>query len=373
MRIDEQTEAHAVAVYSKRVMPIMQVSLQSAGLIDFNVLRVRAASTDGGRVLFERMIVDLVGVRYPEVSTIEANPGDWGIDAYVGQLFDDEVSVWQSKYFIDGFDKSQQAQVRDAYESALKSAKEHGYSLATWTLCMPCNFDGPNEQWWKKWKNKKEGEDSVVIDLWNEAKLRRLLIAEDARAVRDHYFNALATVPDTPTRPVVTLQDPDRYDGALFVRQMHEAGMLACDEAKEEFFNAEILSTEIADKAVPEEISALVDSRAAVASLWSQRFNSALQSHPGRQLPGLYERAMDAVRQHHPALPKVISCGLIHAFGLVHQRVNDGRAGWVRDFQQIARQHAEHSTSGALVAPSGVPQADTLSQDTVEQKEGEGS
>ncbi|MFS4095233.1 serine/threonine protein kinase [Streptomyces sp. AF1A] len=363
----------SVAVCSKRVMPIMQVSLQSSGLIDFNILRVRAASTDGGRAIFERMIQDLVGVRYPEVSTVEANPGDWGIDAYVGELFEDEVSVWQSKYFIDGFNKSQQSQVREAYESALKSAKEHGYTLATWTLCMPCNFDGPNEQWWKKWKKKKEGEDSVVIDLWNEAKLRRLLIAEDARAVREQYFNAIATVPAVPTRPVVTLEDPERYDGALFVRQMHEAGMFACDEAKEEFFNAEILSREIADKAVPEEISALVDSRAVIASLWSQRFNSALQVHPGRQPPGLYERVMDAVREHHPALPKVISCGLIHAFGLVHQRVNDGRAGWVRDFQQIAKQHAEHATSGTPVMPSGASRGDAMTGDMAEQKEGEAS
>lgn len=362
-----------VAVYSKRVMPTMQVSLQSSGLIDFNVLRVRAGSVDGGRVLFERMIQDLVGVRYPEVSTIEANPGDWGIDAYVGELLEDEVSVWQSKYFIDGFDKTQQAQLRDAYESALKSAKKHGYTLATWTLCMPCNFDGPNEQWWKKWKKKKENEDSVVIDLWNEVRLRRLLISEDARGVRDEYFNALVTVPEMSTRPVVALEDPERYDGALFVLQMHEAGMFACDEAKEEFFNAEILGREITDKAVPEEVSALVDSRAAIASLWSQRFNSALQSHPDRQLPGLYERVMDAVRDHHPALPKMISCGLIHAFGLVHQRVNDGRAGWVRDFQRIAKQHAEHATSGTLVKPLGAPVGEAVTDETVKQEEGEES
>ncbi|MEV0929118.1 serine/threonine protein kinase [Streptomyces phaeochromogenes] len=354
-------------------MPIMQVSLQSSGFIDFNVLRVRSGSTDGGRVIFERMIQDLVGVRYPEVSTVEANPGDWGIDAYVGMLFEDEVSVWQSKYFIDGFDKSQQSQVREAYESARKAAKAHDYTLGSWTLCMPCNFDGPNEQWWKKWKKKKEGEDSVVIDLWNEAKLRRLLIAEDSRPVREQYFNALAVVPDIPTRPVVTLEDPERYDGALFVRQMHEAGMFACDEAKEEFFNAEIISREISDKAVPEELTALVDSRSVIASLWSQRFNSALQAHPGRQLPGLYERVMDAVRSHHPNLPNVISFGLIHAFGLVHQRVNGGRAGWVRDFQQIANEHAAHATSGTLVTPSTVARDDGPSVEPIKQEEGEAS
>ncbi|MEV4219101.1 hypothetical protein [Nonomuraea sp. NPDC049725] len=318
----------------------MQVKLQGSGLIDFNFLVIRAGSKDGARATFEDLVQDLVGVKHPEVSTIEANPGDWGIDAYVGSLAEGEVSVWQSKFFLDGFDKAQQSQVRDAYDSAIAAANKEGYTLISWTLCMPCNFDGPNQKWWDGWKKRMEKRDDVVIDLWNRVRLRNLLMSEDAKRVVEVYFNPIFPVASqASTKPTVRLDDPLRYEGALFVKQMHVAGMLACDEAKEEFFNAEILSREIHDKALEEEVAALNDTRAVLGSLWSQRFNTAVQLSNDRLLPGLYERVMDAIREHHPSVPKVLRCGLIHAFGLMHQRVDEGRAGWVRDYNKLAAEY----------------------------------
>lgn len=56
---------------------------------------------EGARELFEKLIRQLVGLRYPGVSRVTANPGDWGIDTFVGEL-DGVISVWQSKFFIDG-------------------------------------------------------------------------------------------------------------------------------------------------------------------------------------------------------------------------------------------------------------------------------
>ncbi|GAA1015607.1 hypothetical protein Aple_009330 [Acrocarpospora pleiomorpha] len=317
----------------------MQVALLTSGLIDFNVLHVRAGSKDGGRATFEKLVQDVVGIKYPDVSTIEANPGDWGIDAYVGSLVEGAVSVWQSKFFIDGFDKSQQSQVREAFESACKAAKDEGYELLTWALCMPCNFDGPNEKWWQGWKKRKEKETGVAIDLWNEIRLRQMLLTDEGAVIREYYFNPTAAIADSVNRPTVRLEDLDQYEGALFVKQMHEAGLIACDEAKEEFFNAEIFTHEVNDKAIPDEVAALNDSRAVLASLWAQRFNTAVQSNSGRLLPGLYERVMDAVRDYHPSMPSFLKCGLIHAYGVVHQRVNDGRAGWVRNYKEIANLH----------------------------------
>ncbi|MER6169862.1 hypothetical protein [Streptosporangium sp. NPDC001681] len=317
----------------------MQVSLQGSGLIDFNFLVTRAGSKDGARATFEELIQDLVGAKHPEVSTVEANPGDWGIDAYVGSLAEGEVSVWQSKFFIDGFDKSQQSQVREAYDGAVSAAKDENYTLTSWTLCMPCNFDGPNEKWWDGWKKRTEKRDNIVIDLWNKVRLRRLLMSEDAKYIADNYFNPIFSVSVAATKPTVRLDDPFKYEGALFVKQMHIARMLACDDAKEEFFNAEILSREIHDKALEEEVAALNDTRAVLGSLWSQRFNTAVQLSNDQLLPGLYEKVMDAVRDHHPSVPKVLRCGLIHAFGLMHQRVNEGRAGWVRDYRKLVEEY----------------------------------
>lgn len=352
---DPADSDHANTAVSKVVTThTMQVSLQGSGLIDFNFLVARAGSKDGARATFEELIQDLVGAKHPEVSTIEANPGDWGIDAHVGSLAEGDVSVWQSKFFIDGFDKPQQTQVRDAYDGAIAAAKKEGYTLTSWTLCMPCNFDGPNQKWWDGWKRRTEKRDNVVIDLWNKVRLRNLLMSEDAKRIGEVYFNPVFPVEtQVTTKPTVRLDDPHRYEGALFIRQMHVAGLLACDDAKEEFFNAEILSREIHDKALEEEVAALNDTRAVLGSLWSQRFNTALQSSDDRLLPGLYERVMDAIREHHPSVPKVLRCGLIHAFGLMHQRVDEGRAGWIRDYHKLAAEYM--STIQSSVDSQGQP------------------
>ncbi|WP_338684001.1 hypothetical protein QD712_26015 [Streptomyces acidiscabies] len=328
------------------------MSLVGMGTINFEFFKIKTGSVDGARAHFEEMVQDIVGIIHPDLSTLEANPGDWGIDAYVGSLIDGQVDVWQSKYFIDEFGKSQQAQVRDAYDQAVACAEREGYSLSTWTLCMPRNLDGPNEKWWTDWKKKKEKSDGVKIVLWNQVQLRRLLLSEDATAIRNYYFNPVASIPDPSYRPTSTLADFDQYEGALFVRQMRHAGMVECDDAKEEFFNAEILSHEVTDKAVPEEIDALARSKSELGSIWAQRFNVSCQVNPDGALVGLYVDVMDAVRDHHPNLPASIRPALVHAFGIVHQRVNDGRAGWSRDFRDIARDHMQSSSSDKALTAS---------------------
>ncbi|MFE9352690.1 hypothetical protein ACFYPB_00540 [Streptomyces olivaceoviridis] len=329
------------------------------GTINFEFFKIKTGSVDGARAQFEEMIQDLVGIIHPECSTLEANPGDWGIDAYVGSLIEGEVNVWQSKYFIDQFGASQKDQIRDAYDQAQACAKREGYTLGTWTLCIPRNLDGPNEKWWTGWKKGKEKSDGVKIELWNQVKLRRLLLSEDAANIRDHYFNPSASASDPSYRPMVALADFDQYEGALFVRQMKHAGMFECDDAKEEFFNAEILSHEITDKDVPEEVEALARSKAELGSLWAQRFNVSCQANPAGPLVGLYGEVMDAVRDHHPKLPSSIRSGLTHAFGMVHQRVNDGRAGWARDYRDVAREHFQ----SAAASPDEAPNAGTESGD----------
>ncbi|MFF7167374.1 hypothetical protein ACFZBP_39395 [Streptomyces sp. NPDC008086] len=340
---------------------MVQVPLVGMGTINFEFFKIKTGSVDGARAHFEEMVQDLVGILHPDLSTLDANPGDWGIDAYVGSLIDGHVNVWQSKYFIDEFDKSQQKQTRESYEQALACAKREGYTLSTWTLCLPRNLDGPNEKWWTDWKKRKEKSDGVKIALWNQVQLRRLLLSEDAKNIREYYFNPSVSVPSPTYRPTVALTDFEQYEGALFVHQLRHAGMIECDDAKEEFFNAEILSHEVTDKAVPEEMEALSRSKSELGSIWAQRFNVSCQSNPTGPLVGLYVDVMDAVRNHHPSLPTVIQPGLVHAFGMVHQRVNDGRAGWSRDFRDVAGDHMR-STGSDKVGTYNTPSAKFASE-----------
>lgn len=142
--------------------------------------------------MFEDLVVDLVGVEYQGTGSIVARPGDWGIDAFVGQLTQGGcIQVWQAKYFPDKIGDSQKQQIRLAYQQARKAADEHGYRVDAWTLCVPCTLDGPAMAWWNRWRGKQH--HGVTIDLWAENDLRAKLLAPQGAWIYDHYLGDGAT------------------------------------------------------------------------------------------------------------------------------------------------------------------------------------
>jgi hypothetical protein len=184
-----------------------------------------------------------------------------------------------------------------------------------------------------------EKKHGIEIELWDETELERLLISPDAAHVRAEYYGAPTTTDDA-TLPVLRLTAPDQYDNALFVRQMREAGHLELTSCKEQFFNAEIIAREVHDKGVQAELQALVSADAHVYALWENRYNAACEAAEGeRRLPGLHQAVMSDVAGAQPSLPRVLRLGTVHAMGLVHRTVEEGRAGWVRDFRRVAEEH----------------------------------
>lgn len=317
------------------------IEVVGPGDVDFRFLLYRFGGFAGAREAFERLCADIVGVTHPDVQEVQANPGDWGIDAFVGDLGPGgEVHVWQSKYFIDGFDKSQQRDVRESYDSAKKAAAISGYVLSSWTLCIPREMDPKNSVWWNGWRRRTEKADGVTIQLWSEGVLRRRLQAPDGKDVREHYFNPVFRAPEAPKpteppRGLHELAEDDAYEGTLFVRQLKEAGLPETFSAREAFYNAEILAREVSDKALAVEVSALATWRVRVHSTWSSVFNSACQLTPQRVLPGLYDGVMSRIEAH-TSEAEGLRANVVHGFGLLHQAVDSGRAGWVRDWRRVA-------------------------------------
>jgi hypothetical protein len=131
-----------------------------------------------------------IGVRATsgrEARLVFANPGDWGIDVLVGDL-NSSVSVWQAKYFVREVGASQQDQIRSSFASAVRAAARHGYVLDRWVLCIPVSLDGPATQWWEGWKARHERSSGVDIELWDETKLRELLLRRESADVYRHYY-----------------------------------------------------------------------------------------------------------------------------------------------------------------------------------------
>jgi hypothetical protein len=320
--------------------------------INFAAHQVRA-NTQGARQDFEEMIGQLVTAVRPGVARIvAANPGDWGIDVFVGNL-GGLVTVWQSKYFFPVVSAIHQSQIRESFKSATDNAAKQGFKLTQWILCVPASMDGPTTKWWDGWKQRQARAKGVVIELWDETELRRLLISPDAENVRRAYYEPAGQTMNSGAAVIdLAEEEADRLETALFVRQLREAGHVEVDASKEQFFNAELMAREIVDKGVPAEVAALSSAEAVIRGLWEERFNDACQACEDSRLPGLHRSVMGDIRAQHASLAAGLSGGPVHTCGLMHRIVDNRRAGWVRHWRQVADDHARAGdphvpTSGA--------------------------
>ncbi|MFJ2193977.1 serine/threonine protein kinase [Kitasatospora sp. NPDC087861] len=287
------------------------------------------------------MIAALAGATTPNVRMIAANPGDWGVDAFAGDL-GGEITVWQSKYFFPVTKAAHKQSIRDSFASVMKAAAAQGHTVAIWVLCIPSSMDGPTAQWWDRWKPKQEKDHGVVIRLWDETALLRALHSPEGDHVRRVYYEPFTPAPThEQLRLVLDMEDDQgtELDSALFIRQMTEAGHVALDAAKRQFFNADLVAREIAHKAVPAEVTALRSADATLHGLWEMQFNECCAENA---IPAMHSRVWRDVLNQHPNLPKVLRLEVVHAWGLVHRLVDNRKAGWVKHWRQIAAAHADN-------------------------------
>lgn len=140
------------------------------------------------RPRFQRLITEVVHATVGQANEI-AGPGghDWGIDTYVGSL-DEEIGVWQSKFFKAWSGKTQRDQVKSSFGHLLRETREQGLHVDSWTLCV-LNILPPKEQmWFDNWKNEQQNEHGIRIDLWNGVEIRRRLQLRKCLAIRERYF-----------------------------------------------------------------------------------------------------------------------------------------------------------------------------------------
>lgn len=308
--------------------------------INFAVHSVRTGSLGGARDDFETMIAELAAATRPGVRMIAANPGDWGIDAFAGNL-GGAIAVWQSKYFHPVTVASHKRTIQESFASVLKAAEAQGHTVEMWVLCIPSSMDGPTAQWWDRWKKQQEKAHGLVIELWDETALRGVLHTPEGDQVRRAYYEPFTPVPQQEQLRLVLEVEEGRaaaLDAALFVRQMAEAGHVELDSAKRQFFNADLVAREIAHKAVPAEIAALSSVDATLHGLWEMQFNDCTTEGT---LPALHGKVWREVRSEHERLPKVLRLEVVHAWGLVHRLVDNRKAGWVKHWREVAAAHQD--------------------------------
>jgi hypothetical protein len=326
----------------------------TASGLDFRVHAVRGGSDDFGRVDFHRMLTALIQIQQPTAIEVRPDPGDWGIDTFVGSLID-SVSIWQSKYFYERIGPTQQAQIRESFDSAMKNATKEGYQVESWTLCVATELSAPELKWWagkvRKWK---QAHPDLHIELWEASRLRGMLMSPDAAHVlvefygpaRDWFVHPVAAPFALPT---AELSATPGYEDALFMRQLHVAGASETDAQRHAYFHAELLARDIAARGVPEQLAALCDLDLEVHAVWEQHWNDPQQTPtPAEYGPSalrLLASVLAAVRALAP--PQQLPVPPRHVRGMLHRVVEDGRAGWVIDWRDVAAQHRTGAQIGA--------------------------
>jgi hypothetical protein len=315
-------------------------TVPSAGRGEVRLDLLRLAGPEAGRAKFERLVTDLVKVIHPTAREVRANPGDWGIDTFVGELDGGTVHVWQSKYFIDGVATSQQNQIRDAFRSVTEAAGSRGFEVASWTLVIANTLDAPMTQWWDNWRKRKP-QRSVEIALWAEADIRSMLLKPDFADVSAQYFGSAPG--STPTlRAVAEVLDPGAYDSALFIKQLHVAGISDDTAARRAFFNAEVMTRDINERESRMELQELHTVRGTIHQMWHARYEAARAAAAANtvQLPSLYPNVCLAIERYHAGQSnQVLRDTLVHRTGLAHHLAEDGQLGWIVGYKNIAESH----------------------------------
>ena len=321
------------------VQALQAVPSAGSGLVRLDLLRL--LGDPGARERFEQLVTAIVKEQYPSARALTANPGDWGIDTFVGRLSRGTVAVWQSKYFIAGVGDVQKKEIRDSFKSMRAAAARNNLSISSWTLALPVDLDPGATKWWDGWKQRTERDTKITIGEWPCAHLEHLLRKEDFADVR-HQFFGFAPGEPTVQRPVSDPEDWEHYDTALFIKQLRVADIAEDRPARRAFFNAEVMTRYVLEREAPAEVDALSSVRGTLHQLWHTRFEGHKASNDSNEdkLPGLYPELMGAVESYHRESPsRELKDTLVHRSGLVHHLVEAGHAGWVRNFGDVAEAH----------------------------------
>lgn len=175
-------------------------------MVNFRAHELNTGSEAGARADFEMMIAQLVDALHPGARRISPNPGDGGIDVFLGEL-DGQIIVWQAKYFLPQVVAGHRRQIMDSFASAQKKASTSGYQIDKWILCVPSSMDHPTTLWWDGWKRQRD-KKSTHICRWDETGLRTRLAKPEAAAVLAAFYPPRREPPRPPPGAAFDLAVP---------------------------------------------------------------------------------------------------------------------------------------------------------------------
>jgi len=142
----------------------------------------------GAREQFEQLCLQLITSSVPSAKGVRADPGDGGIDVFVGDWNDpDGIEVFQVKYFPNGIKESQKQQIRASFQQCVKNAQ---VNTKQWTLCLPIELSEEETAWFSRWKHEVATPTLPAerITWWGESNVMHLLLEPRNEGIKQHFF-----------------------------------------------------------------------------------------------------------------------------------------------------------------------------------------
>ncbi len=130
---------------------------------DWRDFKARNGGEEGARAAFEKACESLIRMIHPGAQQVRANPGDDGVDIYVGSLGLEPIDVYQCKWHLEQVEDSQKGQIRDSFRTAVNSPN---FKMKRWFLCLPKVLDLAEHKWWATFREKalQEVDDVVLLN-----------------------------------------------------------------------------------------------------------------------------------------------------------------------------------------------------------------
>jgi hypothetical protein len=313
---------------------------------DFDYL-LKKHGKEGSRQVFEDSCAKAFSKEFGDAYPIECNPGDEGIDVFVGE-FSEKIDVYQCKCFFYKIGESQISQINASFKKAVESKE---YKLKKWTLCVPKSLTIAEVKWWSNWKKRKEKKYEIEIDLMDSIKLLNLikkhdlhlqLFDEEELLKLDQILEQLGEKKQS-LKEIFDLPLDMDFSDKLFTLKLKSANIDEhLDVFNKQFFNAEILTKEVESRKIENELKELKSLNSVLNEIWLTQYMLYDDVFDGNRLLAMVNKRIEDLNGS-DTLKTNLDVSSSEKKGILHQLADDCTIGWVRNYKERLKEFLEEN------------------------------
>lgn len=303
---------------------------------DFDYL-LKKHGREGSRQVFEDACAKAFSKEFEDAFPIECNPGDEGIDVFVGD-FSEKIDVYQCKCFFYEIGDSQVSQINSSFKKATESKE---YKLKKWVLCVPKSLTIQEAKWWSKWKKRKEEKFKIKVDLMDSVKLLNLITKhnlhleifdEEELILLNQILDELTTKKQR-LKEIFEVPVEMDFSDKLFTLKLKSANINEhLDVFNKQFFNAEILTKEVESRNIQNELKELKSLRSVLNEVWLTQYMLYDDEFDGNRLLAIVNKRIEDLNDK-DILKTKLDVSSSEKKGIMHQLADECTVGWVKNYK----------------------------------------